>query len=63
MSEQLLGEKKKLLADIIEILNELEKDYINAKAEKDKLEQEVHKCKVHLERATKLITGLGGEKD
>ena len=36
---------------------------MNAKAEKDKLEQEVQRCKVQLDRATKLIQGLGGEKD
>jgi len=34
-----------------------------AKHEKEELEAEVNRCKVQLERAEKLIQGLGGEKD
>ena len=43
-------------------LAELEKNYNNAVAEKERLAHEVKMCSVKLERAEKLIGGLGGEK-
>lgn len=47
----------------MDLLNKLEADYGKAKKEKDDLENSVNKCKVQLERAEKLIKGLGGEKE
>ena len=41
----------------------LESDYNKARKEKEDLENQVNKCKVQLERAEKLIKGLGGEKE
>lgn len=34
-----------------------------AKTEKEKLEAEVNRCRIQLERAERLIQGLGGEKE
>ena len=41
----------------------LEADYNKARTEKENLEKEVNRCKIQLDRAEKLIRGLGGEKD
>lgn len=43
-------------------LADLEDKYNNAVSEKERLAHEVHMCSVKLERAEKLIGGLGGEK-
>lgn len=46
----------------MDLLNQLEADYEKAKKEKEELEFKVNKCKIQLERADKLISGLSGEK-
>ena len=47
----------------MDLLAKLEADYLKAKTEKEILEKEVNRCKIQLERAEKLIKGLGGEKE
>lgn len=46
----------------MDLLAALQNDYDRARKEKEDLEFKVNKCKVQLERAGKLISGLGGEK-
>ena len=48
---------------MLDLLNKLESDYNKARKEKEDLENSVNRCKVQLERAEKLIKGLGGEKE
>lgn len=47
----------------MDLLDKLQADYDTAKKEKEDLQAEVTKCEVQLERAEKLINGLGGEKN
>ncbi|KAF4757736.1 Dynein heavy chain 1, axonemal, partial [Perkinsus olseni] len=44
-------------------LAKLEKDYNDAVAKQEQLKHDMEQCAVKLERANKLIGGLGGEKD
>jgi len=46
----------------MDLLDQLLSEYTHAKLEKEDLEFKVNKCKVQLNRADKLISGLGGEK-
>ncbi|EAS04067.1 axonemal dynein heavy chain (macronuclear) [Tetrahymena thermophila SB210] len=62
-AESILNEKKKNLQEVIDLLQSLQNDYERAQKEKEELEQKVNKCKVQLERADALISGLGGEKN
>ena len=62
-AEDLLAEKKAVLQEVLDLLMKLESDYNKARKEKEDLENQVNKCKVQLERAEKLIKGLGGEKE
>ena len=62
-AETKLAEKKAILKEVMDLLNKLESDYQSAKKEKEDLENSVNKCKVQLDRAEKLIKGLGGEKE
>ena len=63
LAEAVLAEKKAALAEVLEFLFNLEKEYMIAKTEKEKLEAEVNRCRIQLERAERLILGLGGEKE
>lgn len=47
----------------MDLLAKLQSDYDTAKKEKEDLQAEVTKCEVQLDRAEKLISGLGGEKN
>jgi len=57
-----LDEARAKLKGVMDKLAELEANYNNAVAEKERLAHEVKMCSVKLERAEKLIGGLGGEK-
>ena len=57
-----LGEKQASLKAIIDKLDELEKGFNDANNEKQSLADQVDSCEKKLERAGKLISGLGGEK-
>ena len=57
-----LNEAKESLKKVMDRLAELESNYNNAVKEKERLANEVKMCSVKLERAEKLIGGLGGEK-
>lgn len=71
-----LAEAQKSLAEIMEILNQkraelaevehhlenLQRTFIEKTEEKARLEDQVELCAKKLERASKLIGGLGGEK-
>jgi dynein heavy chain len=46
----------------MELLQSLEDEYNRAKKEKEDLEHKVTTCSKQLDRAEKLLTGLGGEK-
>lgn len=47
----------------MDLLAKLQADYETAKKEKEDLQAEVTLCEVQLDRAEKLINGLGGEKN
>ena len=58
-----LRAKQDELAGLMRQLATLEGQLQASMAEKQRLEQEVELCIVKLDRAEKLINGLGGEKD
>ena len=58
-----LRAKQDELAGLMRQLATLEDQLQASMAEKLRLEQEVELCIVKLDRAEKLINGLGGEKD
>ena len=57
-----LAEKQAELKVVMDKLAALDADLQEKKARKDKLEHDVHMCAIKLDRAQKLIQGLGGEK-
>ena len=57
-----LAEAKASLQKVMDKLAALQKKYDESVAEKERLANEVKLCSVKLERAEKLIGGLGGEK-
>ena len=57
-----LAETQAKLKTVEEKIAKLEEDYEKAVAKKEQLAQQVQDCTVKLERAEKLIGGLGGEK-
>jgi dynein heavy chain, axonemal len=57
-----LGEKQAALKEVLDKLAALDADVEEKKAKKSQLEHEVYMCTVKLDRAQKLIQGLGGEK-
>lgn len=57
-----LSEAQASLREVEEKIAKLEADYDKAVAKQDQLAKEVNDCKVKLERAEKLIGGLGGER-
>ena len=57
----LRGKQAELKA-VMDKLAALDADLQEKKNRKEKLERDVHMCSVKLDRAEKLITGLGGEK-
>lgn len=58
-----LGETKQRLAAVQERLRALTEEHEKAVAQQEALQKEVDQCQVKLERANKLIGGLGGEKE
>ena len=63
--EKTMGELKEaqaLLAEVERKINELEKNLAAANKKKDELADQVQQCTARLDRAEKLIGGLGGEK-
>jgi dynein heavy chain, axonemal len=57
-----LHEKQAALKEVLDKLAALDADLAAKKAKKEQLEHDVHMCTVKLDRAQKLISGLGGEK-
>lgn len=57
-----LREKQAALQKVVDKLNALDADLKEKQTNKAKLEADVNMCTVKLDRAQKLITGLGGEK-
>jgi len=57
-----LAEKQAALKEVLDKLQALDDDLTAKKNNKESLNQQVHMCGVKLDRAQKLITGLGGEK-
>ena len=58
-----LAEAKKKLSDVEEAIRRLEAKYDETVGRKNELKRKVEDCEVKLQRAHKLIGGLGGEKD
>lgn len=61
-AEATLAEKKAALEKVLSVLRDLEDKYKKAKDKEEELKRNVEKCIIQLERAEKLIKGLGGEK-
>lgn len=59
----LLGEKRAELKEVEDRLATLQQNFDEMTEEKARLENQVEMCARKLERAEKLIGGLGGEKD
>ena len=59
---ELLNQKREELAEVEHHLENLETIFIEKTEEKARLEDQVELCAKKLERASKLIGGLGGEK-
>ncbi|KAL4494234.1 hypothetical protein ABPG73_018753, partial [Tetrahymena malaccensis] len=62
-AEEILNIKKAALQEVLDLLAKLQSEYDVAKREKEELQAEVTKCEIQLDRAEKLINGLGGEKN
>ena len=58
----LLNQKRAELAEVEHHLENLERVFLEKTEEKARLEDQVELCAKKLERASKLIGGLGGEK-
>ena len=61
-AEATLAEKKAALDKVLSLLRDLENKYKMAKDKEEELKRNVEKCIIQLDRAEKLIKGLGGEK-
>lgn len=59
----ILNEKRKELKEVEDRLATLKQQFEEKTKEKEQLEEQVDTCAKKLERAEKLIGGLGGEKD
>ena len=59
----ILNAKRAELHEVEERLATLKEQFEEKTREKEKLEEQVDLCAMKLERAQKLIGGLGGEKD
>ena len=59
---ELLNQKREELAEVEHHLENLERIFLEKTEEKARLEDQVELCAKKLERASKLIGGLGGEK-
>lgn len=59
---ELLNQKREELAEVEHHLENLETIFLEKTEEKARLEDQVELCAKKLERASKLIGGLGGEK-
>eukprot|EP00163_Fabomonas_tropica_P009440 TRINITY_DN1923_c0_g2_i1.p1 TRINITY_DN1923_c0_g2~~TRINITY_DN1923_c0_g2_i1.p1 ORF type:complete len:2559 (-),score=897.69 TRINITY_DN1923_c0_g2_i1:297-7319(-) len=58
-----LNDAKKRLQDVEDSIRELERKYEETLAKKEEYQRKVVECQTKLDRAQKLIGGLGGEKD
>ena len=58
-----LQQKQEELSTLLDQLARLEEQLQQSMKEKTRLEHEVEQCVLKLDRAEKLIRGLGGEKD
>ena len=58
----LLAEKRAMLAEVMANIQKLEEEFALMVAQKEKLEKDMEQCKVKLERALKLTSGLSDEK-
>eukprot|EP00744_Colponema_vietnamica_P000902 GILI01001554.1.p1 GENE.GILI01001554.1~~GILI01001554.1.p1 ORF type:complete len:2075 (+),score=684.51 GILI01001554.1:415-6225(+) len=58
-----LNDAKARLREVENRIQQLENDYDREVAAKDALQRDIEDCQVKLDRAQKLIGGLGGEKD
>eukprot|EP00163_Fabomonas_tropica_P006841 TRINITY_DN1642_c0_g2_i1.p1 TRINITY_DN1642_c0_g2~~TRINITY_DN1642_c0_g2_i1.p1 ORF type:complete len:1585 (+),score=560.99 TRINITY_DN1642_c0_g2_i1:482-4756(+) len=58
-----LAESQKRLQEVVDAINKLKKEYDSAVHKKDDLARQVDLCAKKLDRAQKLIGGLGGEKE
>ena len=56
----LLEEKKKILENVINKINSLEKSFNDCIEKKEELTKKILECQVKLERAKKLTSGLSG---
>lgn len=59
---ELLNQKRAELAEVEHHLENLQRTFVEKTEEKARLEDQVELCAKKLERASKLIGGLGGEK-
>ena len=59
----LLNEKKKILQDVIDKIEKLEKTYTDCIESKEKLTNDIKQCEIKLDRAKKLTSGLSDEKE
>lgn len=62
VTKALLDQKRDELKKVMDRLTSLQKTFKEKTNEKDQLEAQVDLCAKKLERAEKLIGGLGGEK-
>ncbi len=59
-AEKILAEKKAALEEVLSLLRKLEEQYQTAKKKEEQLKKNVERCIIQLDRAEKLIKGLGG---
>jgi len=57
-----LNEAKRRLQEVVDKIERLEAEYNSAVEKQDQLARDIEDCQVKLDRAQKLIGGLGGEK-
>ena len=59
----MLNDKKKILANVIEKIDNLESSYKECIEKKEKLTKNIAECEIKLDRAKKLTSGLSDEKE
>jgi len=60
--QAVLDEKRTLLAQVEARVQALKRKYDDSIAQKERIEADMNLTKVRLERAEKLVSGLGGEE-
>merc|ERR1719181_2575760 len=58
----LLAEAQAKLKEVMDKIAKLEAEFESANAKKEQLQHDVEECRARLDRAVKLISGLGGER-